>query len=95
MISCKFLCGGKWRHVKVEDRKITFMTEELGYEPLVINLDELDGKQEKIKLIKLSEKDIELMKELRDLGSEEEIMRDIELDFRKTGWRVFKKNDTN
>ena len=55
----------------------------------------MDSKQEKIKLIKLSDEDIELMKQLRDLGSEYEIMRDIELDFRKTGWRVFRKDGTN
>jgi hypothetical protein len=94
MISGRFLCGGKWRLVKVKERIIIFITEELGHEPLEINLDKLEEKQQKLNMLKLSEEDIKTMRELRNLGSEEEMMKDIEIDFRKSGWRKIKTNDT-
>ena len=91
-----FVTGSALRKVYIKDRKISIMTNELGMAPLEIDLDKLDDKKSKkhMRKMKLSTKDKKVIKQLAKLGSEKEIAKDIISDFRKSGWRMVKRNDS-
>ncbi len=85
-----FSIGGSLRRVKINGRKISFLTAETGFTPLIIDLDKLDEKEQKQKLSKMK-LDKEFLDELKKLKTEEQIAKDIKKDFQKSGWRLFKR----
>lgn len=86
-----FVTGSAMRRVFIKDREVTFIAAELKFQPLIIQLDKIRDQKDKIEKMKLSGEDIELIESLAELGSEEEIAQDIINDFKKTGWRLIKK----
>ena len=85
-----FVRGGALRKVYVKDKVITIMTGEMGFTPFVIDLDRLDKVKGKLDKIKADE---EFLKELAQLKTEEEIVRDVVKDFQKGGWREIKRKN--
>ncbi len=91
MLRLDFLRGGAIRKVFVDGRKISFLTAELGFQPLEVDLSTLDKKEEELKKMNLKGEDLNLIKQLSLLGNEDEIAKDIIKDFKKTGWRYIKR----
>jgi len=87
-----FAIGGAYRRVFINGRKIGFLTAEIGYTPLVIDLDKLESGENKSELKKI-EASKEFLKELRELKTENEIAKDIIKDFQKSGWRLVKRKN--
>ena len=87
MIKLTFAIGGNLRKVFINKRKISLLTAETGWQPISIDIDNIDEKLSK----KISEEEMKLIKEISKLNSEEEIAKDIVKDFQKTGWRLCKK----
>ena len=86
-----FATGGAIRRVFIKDREVTFIAAELKFQPLVIQLDKLEEQKEKMAKMKLDGDDMELIESLAELGTEEEIAQDIINDFKRTGWRLIRK----
>ena len=88
-----FITGGSIRKVFIDKKVITFLTAELNYAPMTIDLNKLDSPemQEKIKNMKMKEEDVKLIKELASLNDEKEIIKDIKKDFQSKGWRLVKQ----
>ena len=84
-INMDFMVGGAMRKVVIKKRKISFLTAELNFTPLVIDLNKLDKQKDKIKKMNLDENYI---KELSLLKSEKQIADDIIKDFKQSGWRL-------
>ena len=83
-----FGAGSQIRKVLIKGKKISMMTGETGFTPMVMDLEKLTPEQiEKMKL------DQQFMKELKLLKNENDMARDIIRDFNKTGWRVIKRKD--
>ena len=85
MITLNFMVGGAMRKVVIKGRKVSFLTAELNFVPMSIDLDKLDQEKEKIKKMKIDEEQI---KELALLKTERQIADDITKDWKKTGWRL-------
>jgi len=85
-----FIRGGGLRKIFINKKVINFLTAELNFQPLEIDLNKIN--EEELKKKKLSDEDIKTIKALSKLGSEEEIARDITKDFQRTGWRKLKRN---
>ena len=92
MISMNFMVGGAMRKVVIKKRNISFLTAELNFVPLVIDLDKLDEEKDKIEKMKM---DKDYLKELALLTTERKIANDIIKDFKKTGWRVVHQDGNN
>ncbi len=90
MIRLVFTRGGTLRRVIIEGKKITFMTEELGYKPFEIDLSKLDEPEMK-KKIEESDIDKKELKELQKLDTEDELANDIKKDWQRDGWKLFKR----
>ncbi len=92
MIQLSFVRGSALRKVYIDGKKISLMAGEIGFVPIVIELDKLSSKEyiNKIKKSNLKDGDLELLKELAKLNSEEDIIKDITKDFQETGWRRIK-----
>jgi len=90
MIELAFVTGGALRKVIIKDRKLSILSAELGFQPLTLDLDKLENKQNRKKMnkMKLNDEDRKTIEELANLGSENEIAKDIIKDFQKTGWRL-------
>lgn len=88
MIKLVFVIGGGMRKVIIEKRTIHFITVELGWKPLSINLDKLDEEREKIDKCGLNKDDIAKISLLK---TEEDIANDIKKDFQRSGWRLTTK----
>ncbi len=86
-----FTTGSAIRRVFIKDRKLTLLAAELGFHPLVVDLDKLDEQKDKFKKMKLSNEDVKLIHELALLNDEEAMARDIINDYQKTGWRLIRK----
>jgi len=82
-----FVRGSALRRVFIKGRVISFLTGELGNTPLKIDLDKLDEEKDRLKKMKVDQKE---MKKLSKLITEEDIAKDITKDFRKSGWRKIK-----
>lgn len=80
-----FFRGNGLRRVFIDGRKISFLTAELGFTPLTIDLDKLDEEKDKIDKMKLDKK---VLKELSNLKTEEDLIRDVVKDFERSGWRL-------
>jgi len=95
MIQQVYVYGSAVRRVRIDNKELTFLTSELGFQPLKLELDKLDSNKNKkmIKKMKLNKQDIILLKEIAKLGNEKEIANDINKDFKKTGWRLIKQVD--
>lgn len=87
MIELVFFRGNGLRRVFIDGRKISFLTAELGFTPLTIDLDKLDQEKDKIDKMKLDAKTLE---ELSNLKTEKNLIRDVVKDFEKSGWRLRK-----
>ncbi len=84
MKQISFTRGAGLRKVFINKRVISFLTAELNFQPLKIDLDKLDEEKEKIGKMGI---DKETLEELSKLQTEEEIALDVINDFRKSGWR--------
>jgi len=91
MIKLTFVIGGALRKVYINSRKMTFISAELNFEPIIIDLDKLDEIEDKIKKLNLGQEDIDQIKELSLLNNEESMARDITKDFQRSGWRLTNK----
>lgn len=85
MVELAFTRGSALRRVFIYGRTISFLTAELGYTPLKINLDKLDEEKDKIKKMGLDKK---TLKQLSKLKTEEDLVKDVTKDFEKSGWRL-------
>lgn len=85
-----FANGSNIRQVHISGKEITFLSPELKFMPVFVNLDKLNDIEykEKLKKMNMSEEEIKTLHELSQLGSEREIADDIIQDFKKTGWRL-------
>lgn len=94
-IELVFTSSNSIRRVHVNGKKIAILAPELSFAPLEIDLDRLKEKemQDKIRKLKMNERDEKVLHELAKLNSEEEIIKDIKKDFQETGWRLIKKNE--
>ncbi len=90
MIKLTFITGAGMRRVSIDGKSVTFITSELGETPLIVDLEKLDDKK-MLDTIKKAKMDKDILKELKDLQSEEEIAHDIKIDFQKNGWRLYRK----
>ncbi len=88
MKQISFTRGAALRRVFINGRVISFLTAELNYVPLKIDLDKLDEEKEKIDKMGINK---ETLKELSRLQTEQEIALDIINDFEKSGWRRIRK----
>lgn len=88
MKQLNFVRGGGYRKVIVKGREISFILPELNNVPLVINLDELDKHKSDLSKMKIDKK---TLSELLKLKTEEDLVRDITKDLKKSGWRLYKK----
>ncbi len=88
MIRLSFITGGAVRKVLINNRKITMISQETGFTPLIIDLDKLDKTNVKGKV---GEDGLKILKEISKLNSEEEMAKDIIKDFQSTGWRLVKR----
>ena len=86
-----FISGSSIRRVFIKDRKITFIVPELKFQPLVFDLNKLDEQKDKFTKMKLSNEDVKLLYGLAFLNDEEAMAKDVISDFKKTGWRLIKK----
>ncbi len=84
MKQISFTRGSALRRVFINRRQISFLTAELNNVPLKIDLDKLEEEKEKIDKMNV---DPDLLEELAQLKTEEEIALDIITDFEKAGWR--------
>lgn len=91
-ITMDFMVGGAIRKVVVKGRKVSFLTPELNFVPLVIDLDKLDEQKERIKKMKMDE---EYIKKLASLTTEKEMADDIIKDFKQSGWRLVYQDGIN
>jgi len=89
MIKLTFVVGGNIRRVNIDNRKISMMTSETGFTPIIIDLDKLDNKL----LKKMSKEQKKLMKEISKLDTEEAMAKDVIKDFQSEGWRCIKKEN--
>ncbi|KKN65821.1 hypothetical protein LCGC14_0477570 [marine sediment metagenome] len=80
-----FMVGGAMRKVSVNKRKVSFLTPELNFVPLIIDLDKLDEQKERIEKMNMDEEQIE---KLAALKTEKQIANDIIKDFKQSGWRL-------
>ncbi len=92
MIRLTFIAGGGIRKVFIDDRIINFLTAETSFVPLVVDLDNLDKLNSKIKKT-LGKEAKKTLQEISLLETEEDIANDIIKDFQKTGWRKIKKEN--
>lgn len=92
MIKLSFIMGGNIRKIIIEKRKITFITPELKFVPLIIELDNIKDKISDMEKMNFSDDEKKMIEELSILGSEEEIYKDIKNDFQNRGWRCIYKN---
>ncbi len=90
MLRLNFIRGASVRKVFIDGRKISFLTPELGFQPLKIDLSTLDEKKDELQRMNIKGKDLDLIQELSLLGDEDAIAKDIIKDFKKTGWKYFK-----
>ena len=91
-ITMDFMVGGSMRKIVVKGKKLSFLTPELNFVPLIIDLDKLDEQKERIKKMKMDEKYI---KKLASLTTEKEMANDIIKDFKQSGWRLVYKDGIN
>lgn len=96
MIRLSFVCGSSLRKVVIDKRKISMMTKETGFVPVVMDLNKMNTNAQKKKIIKkLGKKGLKIMKEIALLNTEEEMSKDIIKDFQRTGWRRISKDGNN
>ena len=88
MINLSFVRGSTLRRVSINKRVITFLTPELGNKPLTIDLDKINEGDFKDKITK---EQLEQMREIAKLETEDEMALDLKRDFQREGWRQFKK----
>ncbi len=91
-ITMDFMVGGAMRKIVVKGKKVSFLTPELNFVPLIIDLDKLDEQKERIKKMKMDEKYI---KKLASLTTEKEMANDIIKDFKQSGWRLVYQDGIN
>lgn len=90
MITLSFVAGGNIRKVIINKKKISMLTKETGWVPVVMDLDKMQKLSKELK-DKLRDEDKKVISQLKKIASEEEIAKDIIKDFRQTGWRLFKR----
>ena len=84
-----FMVGGAMRKITVDKRKVSFLTPELNFVPLIIDLDKLDEQKERIEKMNMDKEHIE---KLAALKTEKQIANDIIKDFKQSGWRLVHKH---
>lgn len=82
-----FGAGSQIRKVFIRRRKISMLSAETGFTPIVMDLDKIDKK--KMEDMKMDSK---IVRELMLLHTEDDMARDIIRDFNRTGWRVIKRS---
>ncbi len=91
-ITINFMVGGAMRKVVIKKRKISFLTAELNFVPLIIDLDKLDKEEQKLKKMNV---DKEILKELALLKTEKAMANDIIKDWKMKGWRLVHQDGNN
>ncbi len=71
---------------------ISILSPETGFNPISMDLDKLESKKKSIKE-KMGKEGLELLKEIANLETEEEMARDLTKDFQRSGWRLIKKEN--
>lgn len=89
MIKVGFLKGGVIRQVITEGRKVTIISPELNFEPVVFDLDKMDLNDPKFAKFK------DLVRSLHNLKTEEEIVEDFKKDWEPQGWELMKNVSNN
>lgn len=90
MITLSFVRGGSLRRASINERKISFASQETGFVPMFMDLDKIDEKE----IIKKMGRDgLEFIKDIQELKKEDDMAIDIIKDFRRTGWRLIKRED--
>ena len=88
MIKLSFVSGSSLRKVVINGRKISMMAQETGFTPIPMDLDKINEKEiEK----KMGKEGLEFIKEISLLKTEEDMAKDITIDFQRTGWRKIDK----
>lgn len=90
-----FMMGAAMRKVIVNRRKISLLTAELNFVPLEIDLDKLEEMKPKIKKMNLPEDAFLDLEKIAKLYNEKFIAKDIENDFKNSGWKMVRCNDNN
>ena len=88
MIKLSFMVGSALRKVVVDGRKISMASQETGFVPISFDLNRLT---DSAMFNQLSDQQKQILEDIRDLETEEEMAKDIIKDFKKTGWRLVKK----
>lgn len=89
MIELSFVSGSKVRRIHINKRHITMITSET-HEPISFDLNRLSESSTQ-EIIKKNKIDEQLLSELSELHTEEDIVKDITKDFQRSGWRLFKR----
>ena len=92
MITMDFMVGGAIRKIVVKGRKVSFLTSELNFVPLIIDLDKMDEQKQRIEKMNI---DKEYIKKLALLTTERKIADDIIKDFKQSGWRLVYQDGVN
>lgn len=87
MIKLSFVLGHSLRRVNINNREISFATQETGFVPLKLNLDKLEDFKE---YDKLNDEEKKLLEECKKLKTEEDMAYDLIKDFKKGGWKLIK-----
>ena len=88
-----FAKNGALRKINIKDRVITLISSETNWMPVNINISKLDENLESV--IATNKVNRDELVEIVQLKTEEEMAQDITEDFKKTGWRLVKKNGSN
>ena len=92
MIKLSFVRGSALRRASINERKISLASQETGFVPMFMDLDNMDHKEIENKM---GRNGLEFMKDLEKLKTEEDLAKDITIDFQRTGWRLIKKDNGN
>ncbi len=92
MIKLSFVIGGSLRKVLIKDRIISMASQETGFVPIKIDLDRLEKEKERITK-KMGDDGLKLLREISNFKTENEMAKDIIVDFQKSGWRMIKREN--
>lgn len=88
MIRLSFTRGSSLRKVSIKGKKISFISQETNFEPLVIDLDKLESSDV---FSKMDKKEKVFMKDVSKLKTEGDRAKDIITDFQRSGWRCIQR----
>lgn len=89
MIRLQFIIGSATRQVIISKRKVSLLTAENNFVPLILDLDKIKEQKEQIKRSGLDQREL---KKIARLKTEKAIAEDIIKDFKQSGWRLTRKS---